>query len=82
MNQTISVTIPQYIVSQARSEVKKGYFSSLSTMVSAALAQFLHGTPTYRLSKPAQKRIIAAHNEYKAGKAFMLKTLDDLDSLT
>lgn len=83
MNQTINVSLPKGLIDLAKQQVASGYYSSVSEVIRDALRKFTHTThdSSIQLSKHAQAVFDKGMEEYQAGKATHLKSIDDLDQL-
>lgn len=83
MNTTINISIPSSLTTLAKQQVKSGYYSSLSEVIRSALRNFLltPQIPTFQMSAKAEKRALQAEKDYKAGKAILMKSVNDLDNL-
>lgn len=83
MNYTVNVSIPKTLADIAHEQVRKGYYSTLSEVVRAALRRLLieDQVPTFKMSQKAEKQAEKAYQEYLAGKALKLNSLDDIDAL-
>jgi len=82
MNYTVNISLPKTLAELGKQQVKKGYYTSLSEVIRAALRQFLLAkteVPTYKMSEKAEKRALKALKDYKEGKTIRLKNINDLD---
>jgi putative addiction module CopG family antidote len=80
MNYTVNVSIPKPLADIAHEQVKKGYYSTLSEVVRAALRKLLveDQVPTFKMSAKAEKRAEKAYQEYLEGKAIKINSVKDL----
>lgn len=83
MNQTINISLPKNLTDLARSQVKNGYYSSVSEVMRDALRRFLFtpSVPTHKMSKKAEKILDQARKDHQKGRTTLLKNIDDLDKL-
>ncbi len=75
MNHTINISIPDKLLEEARLQVKKGYFSSVSEIVRSALREFLlkFMTPTLPMSEKLEKRVEQAERAFEKGDIIEIK---------
>lgn len=80
MNYTLNVSIPKPLVDRAKEQVKKGYYTSFSEVVRAALRDLLlTDIPEYKMSKRMEKLVDKAIAEYNEGKIKPISSLKELE---
>ena len=80
MNQIINISIPNKLLEEARLQVERGYFSSVSEVVRTALREFLLkiGVPTLPMSEKLEKRVEEAEKAFEEGNLIEIKGIDSL----
>ncbi len=69
---TINISLPSQLKSQAEALIKQGYFASFSDLVRTALRQVIVEDTYNKSAKEAER-------EYKQGKTKSLRTKKDID---
>ncbi len=80
MNYSLNISLPKPLVELAKKQVKNGYYSSFSEVVRDALRNLLlTDVPQFSMSKPMEKTVAEAYQDYQQGKTEPIASLKQLE---
>jgi len=71
--QTINISLPEKLKTQADTLIKEGYYASFSDLARTALRTIMSTNPYDRMAKSAM-------DEYRKGKSTILESHEDIDA--